>query len=134
MALREEPDEINSVIIAGGRADKETGLIYGLTPSEAYFEVIAAIWDANITITEIVSGGATGIDSLGEKYAKKNNIPVQLFPADWRKGKWAGMERNKQMAQYANFLIAVWDGKSPGTLNMIKEANKAGIMSHVRFV
>ena len=77
------------------------------------------------TITEIVCGGATGADELGEVYADQNSIPVKSFPADWVKyKKAAGPIRNREMAQYADVLIAVWDGKSRGTKNMIEEMNK----------
>ena len=76
-------------------------------------------------ITEVVCGGATGADALGENYAVQNGIPVKGFPADWNKhGKAAGPIRNRQMAEYADCLIAVWDGKSRGTKNMIDEMNK----------
>lgn len=60
------------------------------------------------------------MDKDGEYYAKCNKIPVKQFPADWDQfGKAAGHIRNKQMAEYADALVAVWDGKSPGTKNMI---------------
>jgi hypothetical protein len=76
-------------------------------------------------ISEIVSGGARGVDSLAEEYARDTGIPFKLFPADWDKyGKAAGPIRNQQMAEYADALIAVWDGKSKGTLNMINNMKK----------
>lgn len=76
-------------------------------------------------ITEIVSGGAEGADRLGEIYAEENGIPVEIFPADWSKnGKAAGPIRNRQMANYADALLAVWDGSSKGTKNMIEEMHK----------
>lgn len=71
-------------------------------------------------ITEIVSGTARGVDRDGEYYARTNNIPIKQFPADWKNlGKSAGYIRNAAMAQYADALIAIWDGKSKGTENMI---------------
>lgn len=76
-------------------------------------------------IYEVVSGGADGADFLGEKYAVENGIPIKHFPADWNThGRAAGPIRNKQMADYADCLIAVWDGKSKGTKNMIDNMNK----------
>lgn len=76
-------------------------------------------------ITEVVCGLARGADELGEVYATENNIRVKPFPADWDKhGKSAGPIRNRQMAEYADCLIAVWDGKSKGTKNMIEEMHK----------
>ena len=76
-------------------------------------------------ITEIVCGGATGADELGEVYADQNSIPVKSFLADWNTHRRAAAPiRNLQMAEYADVLIAVWDGKSKGTKNMIAEMNK----------
>lgn len=69
---------------------------------------------------EIVSGGAQGIDFCAELYAKKHNFNFKEFLAEWDvHGKSAGYVRNHAMAQYADALIAIWDGKSKGTLNMI---------------
>ena len=86
----------------------------------------------NITITEIVSGGARGVDRLGEEYAKKRHIPIQVFPADWTKyGKSAGYIRNEEMAKYADALIAVWDGESKGTGHMIDLAHKHNLEVYV---
>lgn len=77
------------------------------------------------SITEIVSGGAQGADLFGEQYGELNGIPVKVFPADWTKhGKAAGPIRNRQMAEYADALIVVWDGNSKGTKNMIDEMHK----------
>lgn len=79
------------------------------------------------SISEVVSGAARGADSLGELFAKENNIPVKQFPADWNAhGRAAGPIRNRQMAEYADVLIAFWDGKSPGTKNMIETMLKKG--------
>jgi hypothetical protein len=94
------------------------------------------VWDAVYScpwiITEIVSGGARGVDTLGEQVAATFNIPVKVFPADWgTHGKAAGPIRNQQMAEYADALIAVWDGNSTGTWNMIKQAEKRKMRVHV---
>jgi hypothetical protein len=76
-------------------------------------------------VTEVVSGCASGADVLGIYWAKMNRKPVTKFPADWLKhGKAAGPIRNRQMAEYADALVAVWDGESRGTRNMIDEAMK----------
>jgi len=70
--------------------------------------------------TEVVSGGAQGVDRLGEEWAKLNSIPVKVYPADWeRHGKAAGPIRNAEMSIYAGGLIAFWDGVSKGTAHMI---------------
>ena len=75
----------------------------------------------NIGITEVVSGGADGVDSCGEEYALAADQPLKIFKADWNKhGKAAGPIRNKQMAEYADALLLIWDGKSKGSANMKK--------------
>lgn len=78
-----------------------------------------------LIISEVVSGTANGVDKLGEKWAYSNDVPVKRFPADWDKyGTVAGYIRNEKMADYTDCLIAIWDGKSKGTENMIKIARQ----------
>ena len=78
-------------------------------------------------VIEIVHGGASGIDAAAGRYFggwKK----VTVFRADWNKhGRSAGPIRNREMAEYADALLAVWDGVSKGTSNMIKTAESAGL-------
>ena len=83
----------------------------------------------NLTKIEIVSGAHyKGADKLGEQYAKERNYQLAKFPANWNTyGRAAGPKRNKQMANYADVLIAFWDGKSKGTSNMINEAKRANL-------
>lgn len=84
---------------------------------------------------EIVCGKARGADSLGEQYAKERGIPVRYFPADWRTlGQSAGYQRNIQMAQYADALIAFWDGQSKGTKHMVETAQEFGLDVRVVFI
>lgn len=82
--------------------------------------------------TEIVSGKARGADRLGERFAEQYKIPIKEFPADWDNlGKSAGYIRNKEMAQYADMLIAFWDGQSKGTKHMIDLAIEHGLEVHI---
>jgi hypothetical protein len=54
------------------------------------------------------------------------------FPADWdRFGRSAGPKRNKQMAEYGDALIAVWDGESRGTKTMIEFARERGLQVYI---
>lgn len=79
-------------------------------------------------VTEVVSGGAYGVDMLGAKFAKDCGLPVKFFYPDWDGlGKRAGFVRNQEMADYADALIAVWDGQSRGTKDMIDRALKKGL-------
>jgi len=73
---------------------------------------------------EIVSGGARGVDTLAEIYAKDKCIPVKIFKPDWNKyGKSAGVIRNYEMAKYCDIAIVIHNG-SNGSLNMIKNLIK----------
>src|SRR5665213_3517808 len=87
------------------------------------------------SITEVVSGGALGIDSLGEEWAKRMGLPLKRFPvskADWKMwGRRAGRHRNEHMARYAEACFAIWDGASHGTRHMIEHASDMGLRVHV---
>jgi len=91
-------------------------------------EINKFIEDNFIDITCIVSGGAKGADSLGERYAKEYNIPTKIFYPNWNLyGKKAGYLRNIDIIKNANQIIAFWDGISSGTkssINLAKEQNK----------
>lgn len=64
---------------------------------------------------------AVGVDTLGYRWAQCNNIPIKEMPANWnRDGKKAGPIRNRDMAEYADAAIVIWDGSSPGSRNMIE--------------
>lgn len=100
------------VIIAGSRDVEEKDAI-------KYIDAAIAESGWLYEINEIVHGNARGIDKAAGKYFK-DKLPIKVFPADWDKyGKSAGYIRNKQMAEYADALIAIWNQKSRGTKNMI---------------
>lgn len=81
-------------------------------------------------ITEVVSGGAPGADRLGEIFANDHCLPLKVFKAPWvTHGKAAGIIRNGWMADYGEALIALWDGQSPGTKNMIAQAKRKGLVT-----
>ncbi len=103
-------------------------IIAGSRSITSYPIVCAAITNSKFKITEIVSGTARGVDRLGEEYAIYFNTPIKRMPANWGKyGKSAGPIRNREMAEYADALIAVWDGKSKGTANMIEVSKEFGL-------
>ena len=80
-----------------------------------------------LTVTEIISGGAMGVDTLAEVYAKAKGLPLQIFPADWKAhGPKAGPLHNKQIVEACEQLVAIWDGNSKGTATTIRMAQKAG--------
>ena len=77
--------------------------------------------------TEIISGGAKGVDTLASQYAIKNNIKLTEFFPDYKRfGIAAPVIRNSQIVESCDKLIAFWDGKSRGTLSSINLAKKLG--------
>ena len=82
--------------------------------------------------TEIVSGGAMGVDRLAEIYARKNNIPIKVFLPDYETyGKRAPKIRNDQIVEYADYVIAFWDTVSPGTAHTVATAVMKGVTVRV---
>jgi len=105
---------MSKVIIAGSRT----------IPFETTIDYLCEVRHL-IGITEVVSGYAKGVDTHGEWYANRHNIPIKRFPANWDEhGKSAGMIRNQEMADYADALICIWDGASKGTKGMIDIAKR----------
>ena len=83
----------------------------------------------------IVSGGAKGSDTLGERYAKQNGFEIERYLADWDTyGKSAGAKRNKKMAEISDYVICFWDGKSKGTKSMLDCAKKLGKTVKIKFI
>ncbi|MGN1095538.1 MAG: DNA-processing protein DprA [Eubacteriales bacterium] len=81
-----------------------------------------------LNATEIVSGGAVGIDTLAEKYAKSNGIKTKIFLPDYDKhGKRAPLYRNDEIVAYSQYVIALWDGKSRGTAYTVAKCIEKGV-------
>jgi YspA, cpYpsA-related SLOG family len=99
------------LIIAGSRT---------LSPDpKSIYECIYYLHKVPFLIDEIISGGAKGVDTYANYFAKEYDLQFKEFPADWEKyGKSAGYIRNKQMAEYADALFLIWDGESKGSGNM----------------
>lgn len=85
------------------------------------------------TISAVLNGTAPGADTMGAKWAKHNqSISVINYPAPWEEfGRRAGMMRNIVMADNADALVAIWDGRSRGTAQMIEEATKRNLVVQV---
>ncbi len=111
------------VIIAGSRTVTD------------FMQVVEAVVKSGFDVTTVISGTAKGVDQLGEDYAELFGLDVERFPADWSQhGRAAGPIRNRAMAEAADALVAVWDGSSRGTKNMIETARKLGLAVHVHRV
>jgi hypothetical protein len=77
----------------------------------------------HVEVTEIVSGGAPGVDALAKRYAEEEKIKYVEFPADWKSyGKAAGPMRNQQIVDYCDKVVAFPADHSPGTNDTIKRA------------
>lgn len=110
-------------IIAGGRNITDIKALYSALDSCGWFPAV------------VISGGAKGADYLGERFAKDADIPLEIYPANWNKfGKSAGFIRNAEMADRAEALIALWDGISKGTGNMIDLARRKKLQVYVELV
>lgn len=78
--------------------------------------------------TEIVSGGARGIDQCAKEYAKEKGMLLTEFLPEYRKyGRGAPLRRNLQIIEYADQVIAFWDGESHGTKYVIDQCKKKNI-------
>ena len=100
---------------------------------------VAVVGSRNLTInnlgdylpkdtTEIVSGGARGIDRCAREYANTHNIKLtEILPQYEIYGRSAPLKRNLQIIRYADMVLAFWDGKSNGTRFVIENCKKENI-------
>ena len=116
------------IVIAGSRDFSN----YGLLKQEVFNIIKYEVRPKDFI--KIISGGAIGADTLGERFAEEFGLEVKRFIPDWDNlGKRAGYVRNTEMAKYAmqdnsyGMLIAFWNGTSKGTKHMIDLANKYGL-------
>lgn len=79
-------------------------------------------------VSEIISGGAQGIDTLAERAARELHLPIRVFRPDYSSGlgKLAPLRRNADIVDNADFVLIFWDGISRGTQNVIKNAMATG--------
>ena len=79
-------------------------------------------------VTEIVSGGARGVDTCAREYALANKIKLTEFLPEYDKyGRGAPLRRNITIIEYADLVLAFWDGSSRGTKYVIDNCKKRGI-------
>lgn len=108
-------------VIAGSRTVRE---------SDVYEALNQCPWVDEISC--VISGTAYGADRVGEKWAAQRDIGILKFPAEWDKyGMSAGPRRNREMAENADALVAVWDGVSRGTQSMIQAARKCNLRTMI---
>lgn len=111
------------LIIAGCRDRHGIGLIDAA--------VAACPWPEE-EIELVIHGGASGVDLAAKTWAECRDVPWIEFPAYWETlGKSAGPRRNEAMAEEGDALLALWDGKSRGTQNMIETAVQHGLPVYI---
>lgn len=84
-------------------------------------------------VEELVSGCAKGIDSIGLQWATNNGIPIKRFIPDWSQGKGAAHIRNRQMGDYADEALVIYNGSrgSQGMIDYMKKINKRCVVIKV---
>ena len=103
-------------------------IIAGSRTITDYELVTEAIHNSGFSITEVICGGAKGVDELGAKWAENNNATIVYVRARWDVfGKSAGYKRNEAMAHLADAAIVIHNN-SPGSLHMIVIAKKFGLI------
>lgn len=82
--------------------------------------------------TEIISGGAKGIDTCAREYALEHGIKLTEFLPDYGKyGRSAPLKRNITIIQNADIVLAFWDGTSSGTKFVIDNCERMGVLVKV---
>lgn len=83
-------------------------------------------------VTEIVSGGARGIDSIARAYALSHNIPLREFLPEYEKyGRRAPLVRNDLIVENCDLLLAFWDGVSTGTMYTVRKCRQKNVPAKV---
>jgi len=110
-------------------------IIAGSRTYESYLGLCRILRDTGLhdRITMVISGGARGADSLGERWANDHKRDLRVIYGDWKThGRKAGPLRNEYMAANADALLAIRNTKSSrGTDDMIRRARAHGLEVHV---
>lgn len=79
-------------------------------------------------VTEIISGGAKGVDTCAREYAERHQLKLTEFLPDYRRyGRGAPLKRNIQIIENADLVLAFWDGVSRGTKHTIEQAESMDV-------
>ena len=107
-------------------------IVAGSRRITSYEAVARALDNSPFSITVLLSGGSKGVDTLAEAWARKQGIPIERFPLNWKLyRKSAPLIRNCEMAKDADAFLALWDGYSSGTVGMIYAALHYHLHLHV---
>lgn len=95
-------------------------------------EVVKAFVDALAGDTEVIVGGASGVDQWAEDAARARGLRVHVYPAQWHLyGRAAGPKRNAEMVKACDQGVAFWDGASRGTFHSISLLRSTGKLQEV---
>lgn len=93
-------------------------------PSVAYAKIVESI---PRNCSEIISGGASGIDLLAKKYAMAHGLAYKEIAPDYtRYGASAPLLRNTEIVRSADIVYAFWDMHSRGTADTISKCISIG--------
>lgn len=92
-----------------------------ITDEDYIFECLNSIYKRR-KFNLLIHGGARGVDTIAEKWAKKKGIPILKFTPDWSLyGISAAIRRNTVMADQCDFGVAIWDSSSKGTVDAMQK-------------
>lgn len=131
-------DELENLLFSGGRK---------YTDQKTFDSVVDAYLiehSLDPKKIRIVHGKAPGLDTCADTYAKARGIDFKDYPARWddleapgaviKTTQWgktynakAGHDRNAEMRTVAQRVVAFWDGRSPGTREMVYACLKLGL-------
>ena len=75
--------------------------------------------------SEIISGGAVGVDKAAETAALRNGLKLTVYLPDYRRyGRGAPLKRNIEIIEHADIVLVFWDGTSKGTKHVIENCRK----------
>jgi hypothetical protein len=131
------------LVIAGSRSIDDEGMVKTI--------IEETLEEKDWNPEEIISGGASGVDSIAEDWAKSQGIEFQKFEPEWgdidhedalvrerqdgtKYDAAAGPRRNKKMAEYGDALLAIWNGTSDGTKHMIKVGKQENLEVEVKTI
>lgn len=124
--LNREKIEITRTIVAGSRTIYDEDVVRNALYHAPIY------WTS--PIVEFVHGGAGGVDTVVDEMARgTGSFGDVITVADYKQkyGTRGPILRNEDMAEYADNLIACWDGISNGTRDMIDRALDKGLNVYV---
>jgi hypothetical protein len=94
--------------------------------------VSEALFKSHLNVSELVTTpGNGGVSVQAERWAKVHGVPVVCFDAQWHRGPAAIPERNQRMTEYADALVAVWDGAASDVWQCIAMALQSGLTVYI---